>query len=406
MASSIRIAVPLMLLMAVVALGGWMALEAQTVIPSRSLEDERAALERANDEAKAAGRRSEALEARAERATAEAERARREAQALAARIQQAEANIEAAEARVAIVEKLQKRQRARLAERQGPIVRLTAALQMMARRPTALSLVQPGSLDDMVRVRAVMATVVPRIEQQTGALRQEVARGRDLRAQADRAAQSLRDGRADLAERRDALARLETERRVESRQLASEARFEEDRAIGLSEQARDIGDLMERIRENASVRERLAALDGPLLRPPRPSESQVIEGNRARPKTGRPAYQLPAIGDIVTGFGEISASGVRSRGLTIATRPEAQLVAPASGRIAFAGPYRGFGNIVIIEHGSGWTSLITNLSNVSARVGDEVDQGAPIGLSVRDRPAITVELRRNGQPIDIAALIG
>ncbi|WP_156444698.1 peptidoglycan DD-metalloendopeptidase family protein, partial [Blastomonas sp. CCH15-G10] len=118
----------------------------------------------------------------------------------------------------------------------------------------------------------------------------------------------------------------------------------------------------------------------------------------------RAAWQASARA-IVTGFGEVAATGVRSRGLTLATRPGAQLVAPADGRIAFAGAYRGFGQIVIIEHVGGWTSLITGLARTRLKVGERIAQGDPIGRAADNRPRITVELRRNGRPIDIAALI-
>lgn len=369
------------------------------------LDQERAALARSLSDAKAAARRSRLLEQQAEEATEQADRARREARALASRVQEAEAEIAAADARVAIVARLRKAQAARLAKRQQPVVRLTAALQALARRPTGLALVQPGSLDDMVRVRAVLATTLPRVQAQTALLRKDIARSRQLAAQAVRAARLSREGRVELARRRAALARLEAQARVQSRQLASTSRFEEERALGLGERARDLGALVEDIEASGSLRERLAALDGPVLRPPRPEQSQVVENTAPSARSARPPYRLPTMGQIVTGLGEVAASGVRSRGLTIAARPSAQLVAPADGRIAFAGPYRGFGQIVIIEHVGGWTSLITGMARTALKPGERVAQGDPIGRASDNRPRITVELRRNGRPIDIAALI-
>src|SRR3546814_9500686 len=86
-------------------------------------------------------------------------------------------------------------QRARLAERQGPVIRLTAALQMMARRPPALALVQPGSLDDAVHVRALLASTLPVIRARTAALREEVEAGNQLRDQAALAKAALVDSR-------------------------------------------------------------------------------------------------------------------------------------------------------------------------------------------------------------------
>jgi len=138
----------------------------------------------------------------------------------------------------------------------------------------------------------------------------------------------------------------------------------------------------------------------------RPGEARAINPDRLQKRNRNQfSYRLPAIGNIVTGIGEISDGGVRSRGLTIATQPDAQVVAPADGRIAFAGPYEGYGQILIIEHDAGWTSLLTSLHMISARVGDRVGQGAPVGRAGKREPTVTIELRRSGQPVDIVQLI-
>ena len=108
----------------------------------------------------------------------------------------------------------------------------------------------------------------------------------------------------------------------------------------------------------------------------------------------------------MSGLGEVSGNGVRARGLTIATRPSAQVIAPNDGRIVFAGPYRGFGRIAIIDHGQGWTTLLAGMAALDVVVGDAVVQGSPIGRATVADPKITVELRRGAQPIDIAHLVG
>src|SRR5690606_2630470 len=115
------------------------------------------------------------------------------------------------------------------------------------------------------------------------------------------------------------------------------------------------------------------------------------------------AYRLPVVGRIVAGLGEVNDSGVRSRGLTIAAQPGGQVVAPAQGRVSFGGDYRGYGKIVIIDHGGGRTSLLSGLIGLSVGVGDTLDAGAPIGRAGSDDSRITVELRRAGRPVDIVA---
>jgi septal ring factor EnvC (AmiA/AmiB activator) len=91
--------------------------------------------------------------------------------------------------------------------------------------------------------------------------------------------------------------------------------------------------------------------------------------------------------------------------LTLATASGAQVIAPTAGRIAYAGAFRGYGHIVIVDHGGGWTTLITNLASVAVGVGDTVDQGSPLGRAATRKPTITVELRRSGQPVDITPLV-
>lgn len=371
-----------------------------------SLTQEQAALKAARSQSEEARARSERLEQQATAARDEADQARRRAAAMAARIQQAEADIQAARARIAIVARLQRAQAARLAERQEPVVRLTAALQMMARRPLALSLVQPGSITDAVHMRAVLGQILPVIRERTAGLRVELDRSRVLRATAEQAAGSLAQSQADLRQRQSALQSLEAQKRIAARQYRTTAAVESDRALALGEKARDIVDLMDRLEAAGDLRERLASLSGPIPRPARPDRAAPPAPERTRGASGAPPYRLPVIGQLVTGMGELSESGIRSRGLTIAAPSGALAVAPTAGRIAFAGPYRGYGQIVIIDHGGGWTTLITGLLRLTASVGDSVRQSEPLGVAGPGRPTITVELRRNGRPVDIVPLIG
>jgi septal ring factor EnvC (AmiA/AmiB activator) len=229
-----------------------------------------------------------------------------------------------------------------------------------------------------------------------------------VRQQQAVALKALSASKTQLAQRRDALTRLENEGRLRSRELMSSAQLEADRALGLGEKARDIVDLMDSLEADSTVRAELAQLAGPLPRPRNPEGSVV---NAAPPAAAEAdlaqgAYRLPVVGRIVAGLGEVNESGVRSRGVTIAARPGGQVVAPAPGRVGFAGDYRGYGKIVIIDHGGGWVSLLTGMIALSVGVGDTLDSGAPIGRAGSDDSRITVELRRAGRPVDIVAMIG
>jgi murein hydrolase activator len=379
-----------------------------TVVHAQSIEDERRALAEAKVQARIAARRAALLTGRAETALDRSDKALAQSAAVASRIQAAEADISTAEARIRLVERLQADQRARLAARQAPAVRLIAALQSMARRPPALALAQPGSTRDLVHTRATLAAVIPAIEARSTGLRADVAAGRALRVDADRALAALKGSEETLRRERASLVRLAAQQRQESRRYALTAMAEQDRVIAMGEEARDLGDLIGRLGEDAERRERLARLPGPMLRPPIPgaSAAPVAEASRAAATPSRLAYRLPAAGRIVAGLGEVSSSGIRSRGLTIRTRPGAQIVAPASGRIVFAAPYRGFGRITIIDHGEGWTSLITNLAVLDVAVGDRVVAGSPLGRAPASDSMLTVELRLGSTPVDIARMIG
>jgi septal ring factor EnvC (AmiA/AmiB activator) len=360
---------------------------------------ERNALLVAKLQAEEASRRSEILENEAAQATGEAAKARAETAALAARIEAAEADITAAETRIRIIEGLRAEQRARLAERQGPVIRLTAALQTMARRPPALALVQPGSLDDLVRVRSLLASTLPVIRARTAALKAEVERGDQLRRQADQAVAALVAGQQELRSRRIALAAFEQRQRRRSQSLMESAMSESDRALAFGEEARELAALAGTREFQASLRRSLAELPGPALRPGAPPPSPGAKRRR------NPTYILPVEGRLITGLGEISDAGVHARGLTFAAAAGARVVAPAGGRVAYAGRFRGYGEIVIIDHGRGWTSAITNLAALAVKVGDSVRMGAPIGRTGAGEGHVTVELRRNGHPFPISPLI-
>lgn len=371
-----------------------------------SLQQEQAALKAARIQSAQARERSERLEQQAGAARDEADQARRRAAAMAARIQQAEADIQAAQARIAIISRMQRAQAARLAAKQEPVVRLTAALQMMARRPLALALVQPGSVSDAVHMRAVLGQILPVIQERTAGLRAELDRSRVLRESAEQAASSLTQSQAELRNRQAALQTLETRKRLAAKDYRSNADLESDRALAMGERARDIVDLMDRLQAAGDLRDALAALPGPLLRPARPDLAAAPAPTEKRQPNGPPPYRLPVMGQLVTGMGELSESGVRSRGLTIVTQPGALAVAPTAGRVVFAGPYRGYGQILILDHGGGWTTLITGLLRISATVGDKVRQGDPLGSAGLGRPSITIELRRHGRPVNIVPLLG
>lgn len=379
--------------------------------PFATIEETRAAMRTALRDRQAAEARSARLEREAAAARNAADKTAREAAALAARVQQAEAGIAAATARIQLVDRERARLREQLGSEQGPVVKLTAALQQFSRRPVALSMLRPGSIDDVVHTRALLASAVPQVEARTTVLRARLARSRTLHEEARRAVAVLRSEEGQLAERRQQLAALETRQRLASRRAIGTADRESERALALGEQARDLDSLVGELGRAGSLRSQLAALPGPLIRPAAPLDARVdptseasAMADSARAAAPRP-YLLPVLGRMVAGFGSPRTGGL-SQGLSLAPAPGAQVVAPAPGRVAFAGPYRGYGRIVILEHAGGWTSLVTGLARTDVQVGDQLVGGAPLGIAGRSNPVVTLELRQQGEPVDPLPFVG
>ena len=275
----------------------------------------RSALLRAIREGKRAKYRAERLEEDTRRATQRAERTAAQAAAVAARIQETEARLDA-----------------RLAERQEPLIRLSAALQRLSRRPAALGLLRPGSIREAAYLRALLSTMLPQVEARTAVLREELARIRELAWQQAGAAESFAREEVRLRQRQQRLAQIEAEQRLDMRRVAGIASRENERALALAERAGDLEDLVEVVGKQGRLRSELEALPGPIMRPLRPSQSQVVDVQAPSPAPhGLANYILPVAGRLVTGFGASTAGGRPSRGIVLFARGGAQVVQAAVG---------------------------------------------------------------------------
>jgi len=365
-------------------------------LSAQSAGDQQQALRDAKAKAAVAEQRSETLRQEASNASRAVDRLVAHRAVLSAEIDAASAQIEAANARIAIINSRQRQQRSRLGRASEPMLRLNAALQQMTGRPTALMMAQPGQRTDYVHLRAIMATVEPQIRKRTAALRQQISIQKELRSQERIALDSLSGAKARLATRREELARLEGSSRSRADSLMADAAVEFEQAIAQGERARDIVERIDTLRLSSEKAAALAALGGPVLRP---------KAGKARRSAEKQVYLLPEGATLVFGFNELNSTGYRERGLRLALEGSQSVPAPAAGKVIFAGNYRSYGKIIIIEHGGGWTSLITNFDALAVDKGESVTQGTSLGAVAADNPEITIELRRNGRTMDIAAMM-
>ena len=350
-------------------------------------------LARAKTEAADADRQVAKLEAAAARAKDEASKLRAAQAASAAAISAAEARISAADARARIVGGLVEARRERLARQQRPVASLLAGLATMARRPPLLTLADEGSVDEFVRVRALLDTTLPVIRKRTAALSAELAEGRRLERETLAARAEIARGRDELAGRQRQFAELEQQALKLSASLSGQSLAVGDVALARGEDVESLGRVAQDRRSAARIAAQLAALDPA---PPRPF------GSPTKPVQPPLSYQLPIAARLVEGLGEVSSSGVRSRGLTLAAPRGAGLTAPADGRIVFAGPFRSREGIVIIDHGGGWMTLLSNV-RTPLPVGAKVQRGDPLGRALGE---ISVELSHRGRPVSAALIAG
>ena len=138
-----------------------------------------------------------------------------------------------------------------------------------------------------------------------------------------------------------------------------------------------------------------AFASGPAI-PPRP-------GSADGPLFRAPfAYRLPADAPVTQGMGDVDRSGIRARGVTLATARGAPVEAPGAGIVRFAGPFRGIDGVLIIDHGAGWMTMLVNVST-ELRRGQRVAAGDPAGRALGP---MSVELYRNGKPYSPALIAG
>lgn len=349
-------------------------------------------LQQARNDAAAAQSEQRRLEEAAAKARGEVSRLHAQQLAAAQGIAAAEAQISAADAQARLVQAQLAAQRQRLANEQAPVSSLLAGLALMARRPPVLLVADSGSAEELVKLRLLIASTTPAIQARTAALTRQLERGNRLELAALAARDEMRRTRNELSRRRDAFAELEARANRLAARRGSEALGAGDVAIARDEQLSQIEGQAQSGRSAARLATELAAL-----------------GPAPLPKTGGRAvqrspieYRLPADALVVDGLGAVSASGVRSRGITLATRRGSPLVAPASGTILFAGPFRDYDGVVIIDHGSGWKSVLVNAGS-ALRKGSKVRIGQRLGIALGP---VEVQLQHAGQAVSAALIAG
>jgi septal ring factor EnvC (AmiA/AmiB activator) len=351
------------------------------------------ALKQAETEQAAAEAQAARLEQAATRARNEADRLHAQQAAAALEIQAAEARISAANARLRLSSAYVAAHRQRLAAEQRPISSLLAGLATMAERPPLLVLADRGGTDELVKVRLLLDSTLPVIRARTSRLSAQLADGQRLQQSALDARAELGRSRSNLVTRRNQFAALEKKALQQALSTGGEA-------LGAGDAALSAAENVERLRGQQAGTQSIRRVAGQLAQDEAsPLSPFAAEGGSPRLPF---AYQLPAVAPVTEGLASVNDSGVRSRGLTLATYRGAAVVAPANGVIRYSGPFRDYDGVVIIDHGAGWMSLIVNVGS-TLRTGQKVGRGDGLGRALGP---LQVELSQNGRRISPAIIAG
>ncbi|TWB35812.1 murein hydrolase activator EnvC family protein [Nitrospirillum pindoramense] len=302
-------------------------------------------------------------------------------------------------------------QMARIDADRAALADLLGALQRLSRLPPEAMVARPEAPGEMVKSALLLREAIPQLKKRADALSAQLRELAALRQKlADKRAQAL-TAKKELEKREGELRDLVSRREALSQANDAELQDVAGHMAVLTSQAGDLRDLMEKLeaeRKAAAERARQAEAQkrqqAEEARQKKAQERLAAMGRTPKDVPGGTALggmTLPVAGPVAQRYGEQDAVGTTSRGVRISARAGSPVVAPYEGSVVFAGPFKGYGLILIVEHPNGYHSLIAGLGRIDTRVGQRVLTGEPMGAMASDgSPTLYFELRRGGQPIN------
>lgn len=360
-------------------------------------------------------------ELKAEIAELEGDRTRQNAALIAAaqRVRLAEIEVADVEERLSalIVQELEVR--GRLDGSNAEIANVLAALERISLNPPPALIVDPDDALGSARSAILIAAIVPQLRAKADAVTADLKALTDIKAQALAEEATLKANYAVLEEEQLRIATLIAARKQGIEARTTELAAEEEEALALAERATTLKELIDSLSARANAVTTATDPvdpDAPVLTA---AQIQTAFANTARTEPAIPFgaakgyLTMPANGVNVLDYGAGDGFGGISQGLSVVTRAEAQVVAPADGWVLYKGPYLNYGQIVILNTGQNYTALLAGLETVSVDIGQFVQMGMPIGTmgsrtigrSVTTnagaaQPTLYIELRQNNEPVD------
>ncbi|MCF6370204.1 murein hydrolase activator EnvC family protein [Rhizobium halophilum] len=347
----------------------------------------------------------------------------------ASRRKELEQEINDAEKKLATLRLREEEIRLSLRGRRDVLAEVLAALQRMGRNPPPALLVTPEDALASVRSAILLGAVVPEMRHQANRLVADLEALRALQREAVAQKEQVSSTIASRVEEEKRMEVLVVENQKLSQENVVQLDAERRRAEELAAQANNLDELIQSLEEEiASVRE---ATERARLEEERLRQLSEWERERAKaraenalPEKNRiaPAYafaslkqtlELPVAGDVLRSYGDADGLGHTAVGVTVATSPGAIVTAPADGVVVFAGAFRSYGQMIILNAGDGYHLVLAGMEQVRVRQGSFVLSGEPVAVMGEkkvasaaaltletDRPTLYIEFRKDGAPVD------
>lgn len=423
----------------------WLALASLWIGQALALDPpkprpERDSLETVYDRLQRSAERAQTLEERERALSGTLNAIRTETVDIARRMQRLDSLLVELDAEIADAQARRDRLSDALSRDDRTLADLIVTLQRLKRNPPEMHVLAVENPLAAARAEMVLQGALPRVLSHAAALRADIEEMNRLDAALTERREDQRRAFAKLNGEADRLAKLRADRAAALGRTQAEKRAADESVARLSRDAETLKDLVQALEEEEARRkaeaEAAARIAPPTPRPntPRPEtgtasdspaaavgqrpETATLSGQGASatrtalpgpprpeipPAEARGLFTPPSPGRIVTRYGERTGTRQTSKGIEIASRANSTIVAPYDGMVAFAGPFRGYGRLLIIDHGDGYHSLMAGLGRLDGAVGQAVLAGEPIGLMGQGQASLYYELRRNGDPIDPSA---
>jgi septal ring factor EnvC (AmiA/AmiB activator) len=306
-----------------------------------------------------------------------------------------------------------------LEERRSLIIEVLAALQRIGRHAPPAILLRAEDALQAVRSAMMLGAVLPEVRQQVEVLAADLADLVRVRRQIAEERDRLNRDLHALAEDRQRLSLLIQERQKKQAEAEKALAEERKRAIELARQANDLQELIARLEQDLAspFRPRTPRPDDGKGPPDgRPDLAALKDPGRLAPAvpfaSAKGMLALPANGEKLREFGASDGLGGTEKGLSLATRSGAQVTAPCDGWVVYAGSFRNYGQLLILNAGDGYHVLLAGMERISVDLGQFVVTGEPVAVmgggvqsaatvgTSASRPVLYVEFRKDGTPVD------